>query len=62
MEDKYSVLDIALKEAKRWVSEIDDRPVSSKLTFDELKEKINFPLNNSSIPAEDVEHTSRRCS
>ena len=54
MEDKYSVLDIALTEAKKWVSEIDDRPVSSKLTFDELKEKIKFPLNNSSIPAEDV--------
>jgi len=27
MEDKYSVLDIALTEAKKWVSEIDDRPV-----------------------------------
>ena len=54
MEDKYSVLDVALTEAKKWVSEIDDRPVNSKLTFDELKEKIKFPLNNSSIPAEDV--------
>ena len=54
MEDKYSVLDIALTEAKKWVNEIDDRPVSSKLTFDELKEKFKFPLNNSSIPAEDV--------
>ena len=30
MEDKYSVLDIALTEAKKWISEIDDRPVSSK--------------------------------
>jgi len=26
MEDKYSVLDVALTEAKKWVSEIDDRP------------------------------------
>lgn len=54
MEDKYSVLDIALAEAKKWVSDIDDRPVNAEMSFDELKEKINLPLNGSGIPAEDV--------
>ena len=54
MEDKYSVLDFTLAEAKKWVNEVDDRPVSSRLTFEELKEKISFPLNSTGIPAEDV--------
>lgn len=54
MENKYSVLNIVLTEAKKWLNEIGDRPVGSKLSFEELREKIRFPLNNSSIPAEDV--------
>lgn len=54
MEDKYSVLNSALTEAKKWLNEIGDRPVSSKLTFEELSKKIRFPLNRSSIPSEDV--------
>jgi hypothetical protein len=43
MGNTYSVLNIVLKEAKKWLDEIGDRPVGSKLSFEELlkKQQVN---------------------
>ncbi|MCG8570987.1 MAG: pyridoxal-dependent decarboxylase [Spirochaetes bacterium] len=54
MKYDYSALEIAFTEAKKWLNEIDNRPVNSTLTYDELKEKIKIPLNKSSISSSEV--------
>ncbi|BBM84376.1 pyridoxal phosphate-dependent decarboxylase family protein [Candidatus Uabimicrobium amorphum] len=54
MKDKYAALDVAFREAKQWLENLDQNPILNKADREELLNRLMVAMPEDGMPGEDV--------